>query len=179
MRAAARLGRQVGCVAVICPTGLGGTLDRPPKPAQTAVKNLIMTPVAGEAFYNALASRPSLRWFLENQAYAERSSVTDAIVEDYWLATHQPGGRWVPAHFIGGALNCSVASDLPLIPGPVMVAWGERAVNTAPISTAPDYVNLARHGELALFAQSRLLPHEEEPQAFADRLEGFIAASAA
>lgn len=174
IRAAARLGNRIGSLAVICPTGLAGTLDGPPNAAQIAVTNLIKSPVVGEAFYNGLASRPSLRWFLENQAYADPESVTPEIVEYYWLATHQPGGRWVPAHFVGGALNCNVAADLPLVSVPVLVAWGERAVSTSPVETAPQYVYLARKGELALFARSRLLPHEEEPDHFADRLVRFI-----
>jgi pimeloyl-ACP methyl ester carboxylesterase len=174
--AAARLGRQVGSLALVCPTGIG-TLERAANGTQNALRRFILTPVLGQAFFDALASRPSLRWFLVNQAYADPASATPEVVEDYWIATHQPGSRYVPAHFVGGALNCSIREALPQVPVSVLVTWGERADTTSPVSSAPQYVELARKGELATFAHSRLLPHEEEPDAFAARLETFISAA--
>ena len=178
VRAAARQTAGIGGLALVCPTGLAGTLDRDPTRFQKAITNLIMTPGIGEALFNGLASRPSLKWFLENQAYADPQSATPEIVEYYWVATHQPGSRYVPAHFVGGALNCSIESDLPRIASPILVIWGERAEKTSPVSSAPQYVQRARRGELATFDQSRLLPHEEQPNACAERLERFIASLA-
>lgn len=177
LRAAARLGSSVGAVAAICPTGLEGALDRPPGAAGKAITRLFRSPLLGEALFNLLASYPLLDWFLKNQAYADPDSVTPEILDAYWAATHQPGARYVPAHFVGGALNCDLSGDLPQIAAPVLIAWGERADEPSPVSSASSYVALARRGELATFPRSRLLPHEEEPEACAQRLERFITRS--
>jgi len=175
IRAAARIPEQVGRVMVVCPTGLAGALDGPRTGAGRAVTALVRSPLAGEALFNLLASRPSLGWFLRNQGYADPASVTADIVERYWQATHQPGARFVPAHFVGGALNCSIAEDLPRVTGPLLVAWGERAHRTSPLATAHEYVERAPNAQLRTFANSALLPHEEEAPLFAARLEQFLA----
>jgi pimeloyl-ACP methyl ester carboxylesterase len=173
-RAAARLGEKIQRLVLVCPTGLAGTLDGPAKSGQKMATKLIMAPVIGQAFFNLLASRASLGWFLRNQAYAHASSVTPAVLDQYWLATHQPGSRYVPAYFVGGGLNLSIADDLPRVTGPVLVAWGEYAKMTSPVSTAPQYSELARNGRLVTFANSRLLPHEEEPERFFETFEAFL-----
>jgi len=178
IRAAARAADRVTHLVAIAPTGLGGVLDRDPTPAQAAITALIRSPFAGEMFFNALASRPSLRWFLENQSYADKTSVTADVLDHYYAVTHQAGARFVPAFFVGGALNVNVARDLPFITAPVLIAWGERPPTINKLANAYEYMKLAQHGTLATFPQSGLLPHEEEPQATCHAIEAFLAAGA-
>jgi pimeloyl-ACP methyl ester carboxylesterase len=177
IRAAAHasLKGRIGSLTAVCPTGLDGVLDEPAKPPGVAITKLFRSPVVGEWLFNGLASRPSLGWFLRNQAYADPASATPEIIDYYWDATHQPGSRFVPAHFVGGALNCGIGEDLPRVDAPILIAWGECAGTVSPIENAPAYVERAADAELATFPISRLLPHEEEPLAFAQRLERFIA----
>ena len=175
IRAAARANDRVKHLVAICPTGLAGTLDGPPSGAQRAIAATIRSPLLGEGFFNALASRPSLRFFLELQSYAEKASVTPEIIEHYYAVTHQPGARFVPAHFVGGLLNCNIARDLPFVEAPTLIAWGERPPSVSPLANAGEYVKLARDGRLATFAHSGLLPHEEEPEAMCTAIETFLA----
>lgn len=174
VRAAARMPDRFRRLVLVCPTGLAGALDRPRMASGRALTALIRSPVVGEAFFNLLASRPSLAWFLRNQGYADPASVTAAIVDRYWRATHQAGARFVPAHFVGGALNCDIAEDLPRIAAPILVAWGEQTHATSPLATAHDYVARAPNARLSTFAQSALLPHEEEALLFAARFSEFL-----
>jgi pimeloyl-ACP methyl ester carboxylesterase len=176
IRAAARANDRVKHLVAICPTGLAGVLDGPAKPAQVAVAATFRSPLIGEAFFNGLASRPSLRWFLEHQSYAFRSSVTPDVIDHYYSVTHQPGARFVPAHFVGGLLNCDVARDLPFVEAPLLIAWGERAPSISPLANAGEFMKLAQHGKLATFPNSALLPHEEEPDALCAAIETFLAA---
>jgi pimeloyl-ACP methyl ester carboxylesterase len=178
IRATARASDRVAHLVTICPTGLGGVLDGDPSPAQGVITALIGAPFIGEILFNGLASRPSLRWFLEHQSYADKSSVTPAVLDHYYAVTHQPGARYVPAHFVGGALNINVARDLPFVTAPVLVAWGEHPPSINSLANAQEYVQLARDGSLVTFARSGLLPHEEEPEAVATAIEGFLAAHA-
>ncbi len=175
--AAERLGARIGALALICPTGLGGVLDGKPSPIQTGLRNLIMMPGIGDAFFNALASRASLRWFLVNQAYADPASATPQVVDDYFIATHQPGARYVPAHFVGGALNCNIGPALASLDAPVLVAWGEHARNPSPLANASLFVGRARRGRLLTFANSKLMPHEEEPERCAAEFAAFFSAA--
>jgi phosphomannomutase len=176
VRAATRAPDRVKDLILICPTGLG-VLDRDANPAQRAISMLVRSPIAGESAFNALASRPSLAWFLRNQSYADPASVTPEVVDHYYAVTHQAGARFVPAQFIGGGLNCNVANDLPFVEAPVLVMWGERASQTNSLDRAYEYVRLAKHGELATFANSGLLPHEEEPEAACAAITAFLARS--
>ncbi len=172
IRAATRAADRVSHLALICPTGLG-VLAREASAPQRAIKALFRSPLAGESAFNGLASRPSLAWFLRNQSYADPASVTTEVVDHYYALTHQPGARFVPAHFVGGALNADVANDLPFVEAPVLVMWGEKASRTNALGRAHEYVRLAKDGKLVTFARSGLLPHEEEPEAFAEALASF------
>jgi pimeloyl-ACP methyl ester carboxylesterase len=174
IRAATRDARRVARLAAICPTGLGGTLDRGPSGRGAAMTALIRSPLVGEAAFNALASRASIRWFLEHRVYGDPSHCTPEAVDHYYAVTHQPGARYVPAAFVGGALDCDVARDLPFLDVPLQLLWGEKASSAAPRASADEFVRLASDARLASFAQSGLLPHEEEPEAVAAVLEAFL-----
>jgi pimeloyl-ACP methyl ester carboxylesterase len=174
IRAAARASRRVARLAAIAPAGLGGTLDKGPSGRGALMTALFRSPLVGEAAFNALASRASIRWFLEHRVYGDPARVTPEIVDHYYAVTHQPGARYVPAAFVGGALDCDVASDLPFLEIPLQILWGERAPAPAPRENAGEFVRLARDARLVTFAESGLLPHEEEPEAVAAALEPFL-----
>ena len=174
IRAAARSTQRIDGVVAICPTGLGGILDRAPNGAQLALTGTVRTPVLGEALFNGLASRPSIRFFLGN-TYADSASATPEVIDHYYAVAHQPGARYVPAHFVGGSLNCNIARDLPFVDAPILVAWGERASSFSPLANAGEFLKLAQNAKLVTFADSGMLPHEEEPHAMCAAIESFLA----
>jgi pimeloyl-ACP methyl ester carboxylesterase len=176
IRAATRASNHIDRLAAICPTGLGGTLDKGPSGRGAAITALLRAPLVGEAAFNAFASRTSIRWFLERHVYAEASHCTPDIVDHYYAVTHQPGARYVPAAFAGGALDCDVARDLPFLDVALQVLWGEKAPATNALANADEFVRLARDVRLVTFARSGLLPHEEEPEAVDAALASFLAA---
>ncbi len=174
IRAATRARDRIERLAVICPTGLGGTLDKGPKGPGAAITALFRSPVLGEAAFNALASKASIRAFLTKQVYADPARVTREVVDHYYAVTHQPGARFVPAALVGGALDCDVARDLPFLTIPLDVLWGERAGAVNPCSNADEFLRLTRDARLVTFAHSGLLPHEEEPEAVDAELASFL-----
>jgi pimeloyl-ACP methyl ester carboxylesterase len=175
IRAAARTTQRIAGVVAICPTGLGGVLDRAPNGAQLALTGTVRTRLLGEALFNGLTSRPSIRYFLRHESYADKASVTPEIIDHYYAVAHQPGARYVPAHFVGGALNCNIARDLPFVDAPMLVAWGEHASSVSPLANAGEFLKLAQNAKLVTFANSGLLPQEEEPEAMAAAIEAFMA----
>jgi pimeloyl-ACP methyl ester carboxylesterase len=174
IRAAARASDRVAQLVAICPTGLAGVFDDDPSIGEAALTALIRVPFVGEMVFNALVSRPSLRWFLQTQSYADKSFVTPEVVDHYYAITHQPGARFVPAYFLGGGLNINVARDLPFITAPLLFAWGQHSSDVNPANNANEFLNLARDGALATFARSGLLPHEEEPEGLFVAIEAFL-----
>jgi pimeloyl-ACP methyl ester carboxylesterase len=174
LRAATRSGDRVERLAAICPAGLAGTRDKGPSGRGAAITAVLRSPLIGEAAFNALASRASIRWFLEHQVYGDPARCTPDVVEHYYAVTHQPGARYVPAAFAGGALDCDVARDLPFLEVPLQVLWGEKAPANSPVSNADEFLRLASDARLATFAQSGLLPHEEEPEAVDAAIASFL-----
>jgi phosphomannomutase len=172
IRAAARAPDRVRRLVTICPTGLG-TLDRDPAPAQRAVAALFRSPLVGETAFNGLATRASIAFFLRTQTYADPRSVTPDVLDHYDAVTHQPGARFVPAHFVGGMLNLDVARDLPFVEAPVLVVWGERASYASPLKNADAFLRLARDARLVTFPNAGLLPQEEAAEATAAAIEAF------
>lgn len=174
IRAAARAHDRIARLAAICPTGLSGTLDRGPHGVQTVLNAVLRTPLVGEALFNALGAKRTIRSFLQARVYADPASATPDVVDHYYAVTHQPGARYVPAAFVGGALDCDVARDLPFLEMPLQVLWGEQARALNPREHADEFLRLARDARLVTFARSGLLPHEEEPEAVAHALEAFL-----
>lgn len=174
IRAAVQAQDRVARLAVICPAGLAGTLDGRER-SGGALTGLFRSPLLGEALWNGLASKRSLRWFLAHRVYGDPARATEEIVDHYYAITHQPGARYVPAAFVGGSLSCNVASDLPFLHVPLLVLWGERAPSINPRANADEFARLYKDAQLVTFATSGLLPHEEEPQETADALDAFLA----
>jgi len=173
IRAATRAPDRVKRLVTISPTGLAGVLDAEPTAAQRAAGALFRAPLAGEAAFNGIASKASIRWFLCKQSYADAASVTPEIVDHYYAVTHQAGARFVPSHFVGGSLNIDVARDLPFVEAPLLVLWGERASETSPVRNADAFVLLARDARLETFADAGLLPQEETPEPVASAIVAF------
>jgi pimeloyl-ACP methyl ester carboxylesterase len=177
IRAAARARDRVHGLVAIAPAGLNGILDDEPHFARTTMTTAFRAALLGESIFNALVSRPALRWYLENRVYADAHSATKEVVDHYYAVAHQPGARFVPAYLIGGGLNCNVARDLPFVEAPLLVAWGEQASSDAPLASAGEFVKLAQRARLVTFPQSGLLPQEEEPEAMRNAIEDFLAAT--
>ena len=129
--AAGRAPDRVRRLVAISPTGLG-VLSGDPVPIQRLIQAVFHAPLVGELAFNGLSSRPSLRYFLKTQTYAKPSSITPETVDAFYAVTHQPGARYVPARFVGGALNCDVAPVLPHVEAPLLVLWGDDASSTSP-----------------------------------------------
>ncbi len=173
IRAATRMSDALLALVAISPTGLCGVLDREFTAFHPATA-VVRSPLLGEAAFNLLVSRPSIRWFMERLAYADSTAVTADVIDHYYAVGHQPGARYVPAAFIGRALDVDVARDLPFVEVPLLLVWGERASRTNPVANAAEFQKLAKQSTLATFAHSGLLAHEEEAGAVAARIEAFI-----
>ena len=171
--AAVRSPRLFRRLILICPTGLGGSLDRPSGRLGAAIHGLFRTPVLGDSLYHTIVSRRGIRYYLANMAYHNPKFVTDELVEDYYRTSHQPGAKHFPAAFVSGKLNLGLADRWPKVPHKTLIAWGQQA-RTTPVSQARGFIRTNPRAELKIFRDAALLPHDERAATFNEEARKFL-----
>jgi len=162
-RAAADERVSVDSLLTVCPTTLAG-----PDPPKTWLRELLRTPVVGTALFDILVSRPSIRYFNADHAYAEPGAVAEDWVDYQWRTAHQANARFAVASFVAGHCNSGIDLGPALLDldAPVTVVWG-RDATLPPLSTGRDLADEAE-ARLVVFDHAKLLPHVEHPEAFVD-----------
>jgi len=153
----------IDAFVLVCPTTVAG-----PDPPKAWLRELLRAPVVGTACFDALVSKPSIRYFNADHAYATPDAV-DAEWTDYqWRTTHQPNARFAVASFVAGHCNSAIdlGAALDALDVPVTVVWG-RDATLPPLSTGRDLAETAA-ARLVVFDNAKLLPHVEHPEAFVD-----------
>jgi pimeloyl-ACP methyl ester carboxylesterase len=134
---------------------------------------VVDAPFVGPAVFNALASRRSIRYWLE-RAYVDLDFVTPELVDIYHRAAHQPGARHAPAAFLSGHLNLDVRGAVRRLRQPVMLVWGEQAVET-PVEDARGFLALNPALQLTILDPAGMLPHDEQAAEFNGLVTRFLA----
>ncbi|MFB6113678.1 MAG: alpha/beta fold hydrolase [Halodesulfurarchaeum sp.] len=140
-----------------------------------SVRELLRAPILGTAFFNALVSRPSLRYYDRKEGFTDPGAIDESLVEYQWRTSHQENARYAPASFLSGYLNATVdlESALPEVDSPVTLVWGE-AAKRPPLSYGRE---LAERGDtrLVTIEDAKLLPHYQHPEAFLSALAPTLA----
>ena len=151
---------------LICPTdtSMGGR--------SVPRRSLVRAPVVGQAIYNLVGSKASIRHFHADHGYYDMANLTDAVVDYEWTSAHQPGARFAPASFISGFLDPEeeLGNVLAELDVPITLVWGEDAEIT-PLSDGRLLADEA-DATLVVFGDSLLLPHVEHPEEFVDVVRG-------
>lgn len=106
-RAALRQPDLVHSLTLISPTGLSARtqMNRSERAGTSQVGDrlysLFRFPLWSQAFYDMLASRQSIRYFLQRSFVGEPDS---ALVSYAYATSHQPGARYAPLAFVSGQL---------------------------------------------------------------------------
>ena len=146
-------------LALINPTGLLTQAERPGARGRV-LQNLFRTPWLGEALYNLLVSRPSLRWF-GSRLY--RRPELERATEERYAAAHQPGARYAPAAFLGDALAKNVYMALRMLDVPTLAVWSpSEYLDTETEQEA--FTAVAPAVERATIEDCGAVPHEERPE---------------
>jgi pimeloyl-ACP methyl ester carboxylesterase len=120
--------------------------------------------VVGEALFNLLTSKPSIRYFNADHGYYNPDGVTDEWIDYEWRTAHQPNARYAPASFISGFLNSDVDLEAALrdVDAPVTLLWGREA-DIVPLRRGRDLAEAADR-RLVVVDDAKLLPHVEFPE---------------
>ncbi|MFD1641060.1 alpha/beta fold hydrolase [Halohasta litorea] len=159
----------VSDLLLICPTAIAG-----PKPPKQWLRELIRAPVVGEALFNLIASKPSIRYFNADHGYYDPTKVTEDWQDYEWQTAHQPNARFAPASFISGYLNSDVdlAGAIRSLDVPTTIVWG-RDADITPLSDGRELADEA-DATLVVFDRALLLPHVEFPAEFQDVVGDWI-----
>jgi pimeloyl-ACP methyl ester carboxylesterase len=169
---AARDARRFPALVLVTPVGVK-QLAWPPNAATEGARALFESPLVGEALFNGLVSRPSLRFFLE-QTFTTDGWVTPALLDAYHATSHRPGARFAPAAFVGMQLNLNVRDALRRLEQPLLITWGEQA-KEVPKSELALYRELKPDAEVTVYDPCGSLPHDERAAEWCARVDAFLA----
>ena len=175
IRAAAERPDLFDRLVLVEPTGYEELAAAPPSFLRAAVLALLRSPLIGQGIYNLIASRPSIRYFLKSQTYADPAAVSDDMVDSYYTVAHQPGARYAVASFLSGTLNTPVGALYPLLKQPLLLVWGKDAKFT-PLENARLFRQSNPGAELRVFDCGGL-PQDELPAEFVHETLGWLKAS--
>ncbi|MGB0387406.1 MAG: alpha/beta fold hydrolase [Ardenticatenaceae bacterium] len=161
--AASRYPERFGSLVLIEPVGLKQLRGKLPI-VSDLFYNFVNSPIFGEAFFNALTSSPSLRYYLGQQGYLNKALITDEMIEHYYSVSHQPGARYAPAAFISGYLNRDVREEWARLKNPTLIAWGYQA-KTTPVQNGTEFLRLNPRAVIDGY-DANLLPHDEQAEKF-------------
>lgn len=152
-------------LVLICPTGVR-TLTRQ-SPSGKAIEAILRLPIIGPALYNGIASKPSITYFLKSQTYFDPSLVTGELIKGYYRTAHAPGARYAPSAFVSGKLYWDASEAWTRLTQNVLIVWGREARLT-PITDAPVFLATNPGAELQEISHAGILPHDEQPEQFAN-----------
>ncbi|WP_154018077.1 alpha/beta fold hydrolase, partial [Halorubrum sp. AJ67] len=161
-----------GFVAV-CPTATAG-----PSPAKGWLRELLRAPLVGQALFNVISSKPSIRYFNADHGYDDPANPSAEWTDYEWRTTHVENARFAPASFVSGSLNSEIdlAAALADLDVPPTIVWGREAT-VSPLTDGRELADAA-DARLVVFDRARLLPHVEHPKRFVETVEEALAAGA-
>lgn len=136
-----------------------------------AVHRVLSTPLLSQGLYALVASRPSIRWFL-NKSFI---NAAPADLIDYAYATsHQPGARYAPLYFLSTQLFTpdATARLYGRLTGLPVLALADRDPYVD-FPTLPAFVAAHPDWQHEALAPHLGLPHWERPAATFAALDRF------
>jgi len=158
-------------LVLVCPLGLDLAGDEPDL-KDAVIHRLLRLPIFGTSALNLYSSRRGLEHHLREEVYAEAGRVTDALVDHHWRGAHESGSRAALAAYLSGYLNHGVGEALKRVHLPTLVVWGRAAVHPA-VESADRWLHALPEAELEVVENTGILPHAEQPAAFAETVGRF------
>lgn len=165
-------------LAMISPTGFTAHMRTrgSQRAAQRRRSDLLLRlfafPLWSQAFYDLIATRPSVDYFLQQSFVGQ----VDRGLADYAYATsHQPGARYAPLHFVSGKLFTRgiVNRVYERLTPPVLVLYDRDAF--VRFDRLPEFVDAHPNWRRVQIIPSNGLPHYERLSETIDALDRFWA----
>ncbi len=159
-------------LALLAPSGVELHGDEPDF-KDAVVHRLLRLPVLGTSALNVYTSRSAIAGYLRREVFTAAEQVDEALVDQHYRRSHQPGAHGALAAYLSGYLNHGVREVLERVDVPVWIGWGRHAA-TPPVESADLWLRQLESAELEVFEDCGLLPHVECPEEVARRLKRFL-----
>lgn len=162
-------------LAFISPTGFSaeaadGGSETAKSGGNNTLLNLFSFPLWSQAFYDLLATRVSIRYFLAKSFHG----AVDAGLADYsYLSAHQAGARFAPLHFVSGQLFTPdiMKSTYARLPHQVLVVYDKDPYTG--FEALPDLLLTHPNWSAVRITPTRGLPQFEQMRTLARVLNNF------
>jgi len=172
VQVAADVPELVRALGLVVPFGIARGADEPDL-KDAVVHRLLRLPVVGTSALNAFTSRSGIANYLRREVFASQQLVDDALIDEHYRLSHQPGAHAALAAYLSGYLNHGVRDVLARVEVPAWLAWGRHASSPA-IETADLWLRRLPRAELEVFERCGALPHAESPAELSRKLERFL-----
>jgi pimeloyl-ACP methyl ester carboxylesterase len=155
-------------LTLIAPTGFGGVT-----PAESErIHRAISFPIWGQAFFDLLVSRPSIRYYLQKSF----GGPVDRGLEEYgYLTAHRPGARHVPFFFVSGKLfTPDILSYYSAVRQPVLAFCDQSDYGQSDL--LPAFAEEHRNWTMRCIEGTKAMPHFEKPAETCSAIEEFLQA---
>ena len=150
-----------------------------PGPISGIVREIVHTPIIGQALYQLNTTGSFLRSMYGSHVYVDQAQLTPEFITKKRQITQQPGARYAPAAFVTGAIDpvpvrSQFLAYFDPLPAPVMVVIGDRAPSSSKaemeaLAELPGVETVVLPGALGLY--------EEYSDQLADAIIPFLASS--
>ena len=110
-------------LTLITPTGLGTRREQPAHLISNGLYALARNTPVGNAFVDALTSRPSVRWFQTHKTYLDPSTLHDAELDETRRVGRLPNAKHLQLAFVFGRLAIDITPEQVSQVKPTVI-WG-------------------------------------------------------
>lgn len=140
-----------------------------PQAMRDGVRELVRSPLVGEALYTLNTTPAFLRWMYERHVFVEEETLTADFMAQKYAITQQENARYAPAAFVTGTLDPATSREeyigwAKALSVPLMVVMGEQS---PPASKAEMTALAALPGVESVRLRGSLGVHEEAGAAIA------------
>ncbi|MEO0538633.1 MAG: alpha/beta hydrolase [Cyanobacteria bacterium P01_A01_bin.123] len=165
-------------LVLVAPTWRGplAVMGVPPT-VRTGVKELVRTPLLGQALYGLNTQPAFLKWMYRRHVFVDEQRLTPDYIQQRHESTQQPGARYAPAAFVTGGLDPvpsreAFLQSIESLTCPVMVVVAEQA---PPASKAEMEAMVALPGVQSTRLPGTLGQAEEYGDTVAEQIQHFLA----
>ncbi|HEY3415471.1 MAG TPA: hypothetical protein VGM23_01190, partial [Armatimonadota bacterium] len=135
-------------------------------------------PVVGTSTYFAMMTMHGIERELKEHIYADPTLVTPEMVEQLYIASHQPGGQYAAAAYLSGRLDLPMRLAFADLDRPTLLVWGRDAYYT-PLTDAADLLYRSPQAKLEILNDCGMLPHDEKAGEFIRLARDFLSETSA
>lgn len=130
-------------------------------------RKLLEFPLIGTSIYNSMASKYSIRKFLQEKGFYKKEKVSTKMVKVFHESSHlgHVNNKYPSASFLTNYMNIDIRNAFADIDKSIYVVWSrDNQFSNEPV--IQQYKELNPSIEYSTIDDSRLLPHMEKPQEF-------------